>query len=165
MQPLPWFERKFTFGLVAAMMPYQLERLEGTIYRIEQKVMNRSDEQLTFRMENKWSVKENIGHLCEVDEISGRRVGEILTRQAIMSRADIQNSGNYNDTDIRMLIERFASGRRANIARMAGLSDDELAMTTLHPRLQVPMSVVDLAWFDAEHDDHHLVRINIILKH
>ena len=26
------------------------------------------------------------------------------------------------------------------------------------------MSPVDLAWFDAEHDDHHLVRINEILE-
>jgi hypothetical protein len=25
------------------------------------------------------------------------------------------------------------------------------------------MTPVDLAWFDAEHDDHHLVKINEIL--
>ena len=26
-----------------------------------------------------------------------------------------------------------------------------------------PMTPVDLAWFDAEHDDHHLVKINEII--
>jgi hypothetical protein len=34
----------------------------------------------------------------------------------------------------------------------------------MHPRLKVPMTPVDLAWFDAEHDDHHLVKINFIIE-
>jgi|GEM_PF-4393916 len=31
--------------------------------------------------------------------------------------------------------------------------------TALHPRLKTPMRIVDLAYFVAEHDDHHLSRI------
>ncbi|HET9486764.1 MAG TPA: hypothetical protein VFO54_04995, partial [Chryseosolibacter sp.] len=42
------------------------------------------------------------------------------------------------------------------------LSDGECAMTSLHPRLNVMMNPVDLAYFDAEHDDHHLVKISEI---
>jgi hypothetical protein len=36
------------------------------------------------------------------------------------------------------------------------MSPAELARTSLHPRLQQPMSVVDLCFFVAEHDDNHL---------
>jgi len=31
--------------------------------------------------------------------------------------------------------------------------------TALHPRLQQPMRVLDMAFFTAEHDDHHLARM------
>jgi hypothetical protein len=42
------------------------------------------------------------------------------------------------------------------VARIASMSPAELARTALHPRLRQPMSVVDLCFFVAEHDDHHL---------
>jgi len=44
------------------------------------------------------------------------------------------------------------------------LSVDELAKSSIHPRLKVNMTPVDLAWFDAEHDDHHLMRISEIIS-
>jgi hypothetical protein len=163
MQPMPWFERTFTFGFPTAMMPYFLERLEGTIARLTQKVDGISEDRLAFRAEDKWSVKENIGHLLEVDVISGRRIVEIAEGQLVLSRADVQPVGNYNEMPIRSIVAEFAANRRANIRRLRELPDRQLEMTSLHPRLKAAMSPVDLAWFDAEHDDHHLVRINIIL--
>jgi hypothetical protein len=65
MKRLEWFERKFTFGLPAGMLPFYLERLQGTISRIESKVKGVSDEILSQKLDNKWSVKQNIGHLAE----------------------------------------------------------------------------------------------------
>ncbi|MBA4146229.1 MAG: DinB family protein, partial [Cytophaga sp.] len=44
------------------------------------------------------------------------------------------------------------------------LSEEQMKLGALHPRLQVKLTPVDLAWFDAEHDDHHLLKINAILK-
>ena len=43
MKRMEWFERKFTFGLPAGMLPFYLERLQGTIGRIESKVMGLSE--------------------------------------------------------------------------------------------------------------------------
>jgi hypothetical protein len=34
----------------------------------------------------------------------------------------------------------------------------------LHPRLQQPLRIVDIAYFDAEHDDYHLGRIGELLR-
>ncbi len=35
----------------------------------------------------------------------------------------------------------------------------EVDDAVVHPRLKQPMSMVDLFFFIAEHDDHHLARI------
>ena len=40
----------------------------------------------------------------------------------------------------------------------------DLARTALHPRLRQPMSVTDLCFFVAEHDDHHLQTIEELKK-
>ena len=161
---MPWFDRKFTFGFLPAMLPFMIERLEGTIVRLEQKVERINEAILAYPLESKWSVKQNIGHLMDVDDISGRRVGEIITGAVMLSRADIQTQDDYNGMPMWIILEKFASKRRNNIGRMRDLSESELRMTSMHPRLKVAMNIVDLAWFDAEHDDHHLVRINEILK-
>jgi hypothetical protein len=44
------------------------------------------------------------------------------------------------------------------------LPDAQLHATSLHPRLQQPMTVTDHAFFVAEHDDHHLARISELLR-
>ena len=38
-----------------------------------------------------------------------------------------------------------------------------MAHTAPHPRLRVPMNLVDHAFFVAEHDDYHLARITELL--
>jgi hypothetical protein len=70
----------------------------------------------------------------------------------------------YQEWPIEEVVNYFREGRLKNIKRYRELSQQELEKTSLHPRLKVMMSPVDLAWFDAEHDDHHLVRINEILE-
>ncbi|MEJ1238803.1 DinB family protein [Chryseolinea sp. T2] len=161
---MPWFERKFAFGFMPAMLPFMIERLEGTIVRLEHKLERVNDAILGYPLDDKWSVKQNIGHLMDVDDISAKRVSEIISGAASLSRADIQTQDDYNGMPMWVILEEFTSKRRSNIRRMRDLSESELRMTSLHPRLQVPMNIVDLAWFDAEHDDHHLVRINEILN-
>jgi len=37
-------------------------------------------------------------------------------------------------------------------------------LAATHPRLKVKMTPVDLAFFDAEHDDHHLLKISDIIR-
>jgi hypothetical protein len=36
--------------------------------------------------------------------------------------------------------------------------------TALHPRLKMKIRVIDLAFFIAEHDDHHLARISELIR-
>jgi len=163
MKRLEWFERKFTFGLPAGMLPFYIERLQGTISRIESKVRGVSDEALSQKLDNKWSVKQNIGHLAEVDEIAIKRIGEMIQGVSPMSPAVFEPRGDYNQQTVEEVIDIFRKARQANVNRYSELTADELERSSLHPRLKVNMTPVDLAWFDAEHDDHHLVRISEII--
>lgn len=145
------------------MLPYMTERLEGAIVRLRSKTEGVDESVLTYNLENKWSIKQNIGHLIDVDVISRKRVAEIVSRAPFLSRADIETQDDYNGMPMWVILDRFNAARRANIDCLLSLSEHELKMTAVHPRLNVPMNAVDLAWFDAEHDDHHLVRISTIL--
>lgn len=164
MQPLPWFERKFQFGLPLGMLPFYLERLEGTIYRLENKVKGVSEERLSEKVNGKWSVKQNIGHLAEVDEIALKRIDEMIQSVSPLSPAVFEPKQDYSAMPVSDVLNYFRSNRKKNLARYREISSEEAMRASLHPRLKIMMTPVDLAWFDAEHDDHHLVTINSILK-
>ena len=163
MNELPWFERELTFGKSPELLPYFLERLEGTILRIEKKVAGISEANLSLRLNNKWSIKENIGHLAEVDEIANKRIDEMVTGTEIMSPAVFEPQ-NYNPWPIDKVVSFFRETRKKNLVKYLSLKQEHLLCASIHPRLKVKMTPVDLAWFDAEHDDHHLVKINLILQ-
>jgi hypothetical protein len=165
MKRLDWFERKFVFGIQKEMLPFFLERLEGTIYRIEHKVKGVSESVLSEKYNDKWSVKQNIGHLAEVDTVGNKRIDEMLAGVAVLSPAVFEPK-DYNPWPIEKVVAFFIESRLSNIRKYRTLSDLHLAKGSLHPRLKVTMTPVDLAFFDAEHDDHHLLKISdIIAEH
>ncbi len=47
---------------------------------------------------------------------------------------------------------------------LEGVDERRLGHTARHPRLGVPMNLVDHAFFVAEHDDYHLARITELLR-
>jgi uncharacterized damage-inducible protein DinB len=156
---LPWFERNLKFGHAPEMLPFFLERLEGTTVRLEQKVKGIDDKILSEKVKGKWSIKETIGHLAEVDSVANKRIDEMTSGAAALSPAVFEPQ-DYNPWSIEKILEMFKKNRLSNIAKYKTLSEEQLKKSSLHPRLKVQMTPVDLAWFDAEHDDHHLVQIN-----
>ncbi len=160
---LPWFERNLEFGKPPEMLPFYLERLGGTIARIQAKVKDLDDKVLSEKFNGKWSIKQQIGHLAEVDEVANKRLDEMVTGISPMSPAVFEPQ-DYNPWPITKVISFFIESRLKNIRKYNSLSQPYLIKSSLHPRLKVQMTPVDLAWFDAEHDDHHLVKINEILK-
>lgn len=161
---MKWFERQFTFGLPAAMLPFYLDRLEGTIYRLEARVKGVPDALLSKQHDGKWSIKQNIGHLAEVDEVSTKRIDEMVEGVSTLSPAVFEPRGDYNAQPVGDVLHFFRDTRLKNLARYDAIREEDLAKASLHPRLRVKMTPIDLAWFDAEHDDHHLVTIHEILR-
>ncbi len=163
MKQLPWFERNLKFGLPVVMLPYYLERLGGTFVRMQEKVKDLPDSILSTRLDNKWSVKQNIGHLAEVDQINNRRIDEMIAGKDMLSPAVFEPQ-DYNPWPVEKVLDFFLKTRSENIRKYKSLSESDLKKSSLHPRLKLQMTPVDLAWFDAEHDDHHLVRMNEIIQ-
>lgn len=164
MNKTAWFDRVFTFGQPAGMLPFFLERLDGSIARLQQKTQGISEEKLSNMVDGKWSVKQNIGHLAEVDEIAIQRVDQVVAGISPMAPAVIQPGRDYNAMPIQEVLVYFRTNRIKKLQHFMQLNEADFAKTSLHPRLKVQLNPVDLAYFGAEHDDHHIVRINEILS-
>jgi len=160
---MKWFDRQFEFGQQAAMLPIYLERLEGTIYRLEARVRNVPEEVLGHQPGGKWSIKQHIGHLGEMDALSYRRVDEMIQGVSTITPGAF-DGGTYHTQPVTDVLHFFRANRLRNLARYRSLDEEALAKASLHPRLRIKMGPIDMAMFDAEHDDHHLVIIHDILR-
>lgn len=164
MQKSDWLKRTFPSGMAGGMLPFQLERQEGTAVRMDAKVKGISDEILSRKLDDKWSVKENIAHLAEVDEVALRRLEQIVSGAATMSPAVLGLQRDYNAMPVGDVIAFFRRNRATKLERFRALRDEDLNKSSVHPRLTTAMNPVDLAFFESEHDDHHLVRVSEIIN-
>ena len=163
-----WIDRKFDFSLPEALFPVVVERLRGTPARIEDKVKNLPDDILTRRDGDAWSIQEHIGHLLDLDELHAGRLDDFLAGAEVLRSADMTNrrtwESRYNERPIAELLRDFRRERLAFVARLDAWDPELISLTALHPRLQKPMRVLDMAFFTAEHDDHHLTRMTELAR-
>lgn len=163
----PWFERKFEFNFPVGYFPVILERLRGTIPRIESSVKNKTDEELISKTEGSWSVKEQIGHLYDLEELWFGRIQDFLSGKEILRAADLNNTktheANHNLRRIDDLLQQFSLARNKLIEKVKDIDEATAALTSLHPRLKTPMRLIDSLFFIAEHDDHHLAKMRELL--
>ena len=164
-----WFQRRFDLGLAPEVFPELLERIRGTPARLEEWVEKVPPDALTRRRaDDAWSVQEHIGHFGDLEPLWAGRLEELLAGSADLRPADMENrathEAEHNAAGIDGLLRRFRDAREAIVHRLEGLGDEDLLRTAQHPRLQQPMTVVDLFFFVAEHDDHHLATISALVR-
>lgn len=163
-----WTERKFDFTIPEALFPIVVERLRGTPARLEDRVRGLSTEILTHREGNAWSIQEHIGHLLDLDELHTGRLDDFLAGAEVLRAADMANrktwEAGHNDRPVEELLAGFRRERLLFVARLDAWDPDLVSLTALHPRLGKPMRVLDMAFFTAEHDDHHLAVITKLLR-
>jgi len=159
-----WFERKFAPIEDNGRLPTILERLAGTPARLREMLANGTK----HAADSGWSIAKEIGHLGDLEPLWLQRVRDLVEGRADLAPADLQNRATHDaDHDaisLPQLVARFDTARRALVDAMRSLSDDDLERFARHPRLGTPMRVVDLAYFVAEHDDHHLARLRELLQ-
>ena len=80
-----------------------------------------------------------------------------------MSNRKTHEAG-HNQRDPTELLAAFRAERRQLVAKLEGLSEEDWGKSALHPRIKQPMRIVDIAYFDAEHDDYHLARIGELIR-
>ncbi|MCI0448291.1 MAG: DinB family protein [Chlorobi bacterium] len=163
-----WTERKFEFNLPPGVFPNLLVRLLGTAPRIEDLTKWLSNEELSFKSNGKWSIKEHIGHLIDLEELHEKRLAEILQGKGTLTAADMTNrktnDANHNLKSIAELLSEFRRVREDFVNRLEALDEGTILKSGIHPRLNQPMRIIDIAYFTSEHDDHHLTIIKEIIN-
>jgi uncharacterized damage-inducible protein DinB len=163
-----WFERQFTLDLSLWMYPNVVERVRGTPARLEDRLSSLPRELLTRRTGGGWSIQEQAGHLLDLGTLDLGRLDDYEAGLETLRPADPGNrkthEADHNANSIERLLAEFRAERSAFVRRLDEYDTEFIKRTALHPRLQLPMRVLDLAFFIAEHDDHHLARITELIK-
>jgi hypothetical protein len=168
MQRIKWTDRIFDLQLPEGWLPNVLERLRGTETRIAAVTGALADSQLVLKPGGAWSIKEHIGHLTDLEELHEGRIDDFISRKETLRAADMNNNktnrADHNQKSIQQLLRDFRIKRSELVLRLEKLDDPTQNFRSLHPRLKLMMKPVDMAFFTAEHDDHHLASIREIIK-
>jgi uncharacterized damage-inducible protein DinB len=168
MKRTEWFNRQFPLIEDNGVLPSIIERLSGTPARLEEVISKQASAALTEKQGDKWSIQEQAGHLADMEPLWLGRLEDLLNGAAELRVADLSNqrthNANHNATPVNTILRSFRQQRELFVSRLSALTDEQLLHTALHPRLRTPMRMIDLAYFVAEHDDHHLASIRELMS-
>ena len=160
---IKWLDRTFQFGWTPAYLPIYLNRLIGTIPRIQFWVREVPNDLLIYKPKGTWSVKEHIGHLIDLETLHHDRIIQLQAMKEVLSPADMSNQtteqADHNQRSVDDLIQSFRQARTHFIRAVRSLNNEQLQHAGFHKRLGDMMNPVDVCFFCAEHDDHHLAII------
>ncbi len=162
-----WLDRKFNFNFPVGFFPMIVERLLGTPSRVEEMTRGILPAILTRRERESWSIQEHAGHLIDLEELHNGRIDDFLERATVLRAWDAGNKrtyeANHNAQSILEIQKAFRYGRFTFVERLIDADEHLLSRSALHPRLNVAMRLIDMAYFVAEHDDHHLARMRSLM--
>lgn len=165
MKRTKWFEREFPPIADNGLFPSILERLEGTAVRLKSKI-SKIHGVLAESKEGKWSIHKEIGHLIDLEPLWFQRMLQIIGGEQNLKIADLTNQkthdANHDEVNIHDLISTFEAEREKLLGFLRNITEQDLGKSAIHPRLGTPMKLIDLAFFVAEHDDHHLAQITYL---
>lgn len=162
-----WFDKKFKLELSQDQYDSVLNTLSETPLKITQLLSFLSEEILTKRVENCWSIQDNVGHLIDLEELHDTRIDDFIALKEILRPADLNNKktdeANHNAKSINELLSQFKTVRENFIKRMKQLDESILSRSAKHPRLNQPMRPIDMAQFVLKHDEHHIQTIKDLI--
>lgn len=162
-----WLDREFVFHDPIGLFPIVVERLRGTPARAKELVVGLTENELATRVNGKWSVKEHLGHLVDLQPLDDRRLKEFLNHAEVLSAADVENHAteiaDHRSVSIAHIIQTLAASRQDLVLRLEMMTEEEVGRVVLHPRLKKPMRLLDWVHFMIEHDDHHLARARSVI--
>ena len=97
-----------------------------------------------------------------------QRLDEYAAGAEKLHAADMSNRRTYeaehNEVPIGSILNSFRDQRGKIVSRLDSFESPIFKRAALHPRLGVLMRLVDMVFFQAEHDDYHLTRISELIK-
>lgn len=163
----PWLERSFHFDFPVTIFPVVFSRLEGTIFRLHAMLQNVTEEQGN-NAAGGWNVKQQIGHLYDLEALWWQRLNDYAENKATLSPADITNQktteAGHEHQLLETLVNQFTVERQRMLETVYFFDKEQLQKVAIHPRLQQEFRLIDALYFIAEHDDHHLAQIATLLR-
>ena len=163
-----WVDHKFNLGIDNGWISNILCRVRDAEIRLSRYTWGLTDQQLSHREGAAWSIKEHIGHLTDLEPLWINRFRQFEKGLDELVAADMSNQktqkADHNTQKIGKLLNDFKRERNELLAVFNGLSDKALKHRAMHPRIKTIMRPVDLLFFIAEHDDHHLATMKSIIN-
>src|SRR4051812_30863102 len=108
MEQIKWFNRTFDFNSTENTFPSIIERLRGTPARLEEKLGLIPADLLMVRVDGTWTIKENVGHLTDLEPLWQGRLEDVLRGEQEMRPTDLQNTrtseANHDGVPIEALL-------------------------------------------------------------
>jgi hypothetical protein len=165
---MKWTDRTFNFDFPAEIYPEMIERVRGTPARLEDRLKAVPPELLVRRENDRWSMQENAGHLLDLEPLISQRLDEYVAGAEQLHAADMSNRKTYeadhNSVSLDVILKSFRQQRIELVDRLENLEEDIFSRRSWHPRLKVSMRLVDMLFFQSEHDDFHLARIGELIR-
>ncbi len=168
MKSSKWFDRKFDFSPCNNDYDAVYKRLQQAIDTLKQIIDGVPNVVLENKPGGKWSVKEHAGHLYLLEPLWRERIVDIQHSKPVLTPADLENKATseagFNNWSIAILLEKLTDERNKTLLLLRSVNDEDKIKNSLHPRLQQAMRLIDIAYFAAEHDEHHLMKIKEIVS-
>jgi uncharacterized damage-inducible protein DinB len=163
-----WIERNFQFDFPVSLFPVIFSRLEGSLFRLHRILMNADEDFCSSSGNGSWSVKENLGHLYDLELLWWKRLQDFKDKKEFLTAADMNNTktkeAGHNEKTLEQLLQQFTIERQKMLETVYGFDREMLSLSSIHPRLNQEMRLVDSLFFVAEHDDHHIAIISGLLR-
>jgi uncharacterized damage-inducible protein DinB len=161
-------ERDWKFGSHGDHYEELLLALENSCARIEKLLKGFTDDQLEIRHENKWSVKENIGHLLTIESLWIARLDDFVMKNPSLrpwngTNADT-DAGEFNRQRAAKILEDFADIRSTHTRMLRHLNEKRNELECFHDKFNQKLSLADHVYIMSEHDETHIQRITEILQ-
>lgn len=162
-----WFDRKFDFSFGIDEYPAIYKRLQQAPDMLAAILPNTPDHILSHQPNSKWSVKEHVGHLSILEPLWRARMHDIIEKKPGLTPTDLNNNATaeagFNKYSIAALLRNFIEERRKTLSLLDSIIIADHTHTSMHPRMHQPMRMIDILYFTAEHDDHHMAVIRELI--
>src|SRR5438105_847372 len=130
MRRTKWVERKFPAMEDNGLLPEIIERLEGTIPRVAALIENVVESTLVLKPGNRWSIKEHIGHLSDLEPLWLGRMADFANRLEKLRAADMTNQktheADHNSKNASVLFNEFSAQRKMLILSLKNSTEEDL---------------------------------------
>ncbi len=165
---MKWLDRRFAYEAPGGEFPAIVERLRGAPARLEEKASRIREAARLAKRGDDWSIQEHLGHLVDMEGLWARRTEELLRGAGELSAADMSNRAtrehNHNERAVAAIVAEFRVARGRWVDRLDAATDADVVRVSMHPRLKRPFRLIDLCFFVAEHDDHHLAIVTRLAR-